>query len=180
VKRGATGGTSGPGAAHADGATAIRPARPADAARLQLVREAAFAPIFASFRAQLGDTLYDLVQARDDHAQGALLASLLAPGSGWECYVAESAGDVVGFACVRLDRERSVGEIGLNAVHPDWSGRGIGTALYAFALARMKEAGMQAVTVATGGDAAHAAARRAYEKSGFSVAIPSVWLCREL
>ena len=41
-------------------------------------------------------------------------------------------------------------------------------------------AGMRAATVSTGGDDSHAAARRAYEKAGFSARIPSVWLCRTL
>jgi hypothetical protein len=52
--------------------------------------------------------------------------------------------------------------------------------MYHFAITRMKEAGMRVATVATGGDASHAPARRAYEKAGFAVQIPSVWLCRKL
>ena len=65
-------------------------------------------------------------------------------------------------------------------VDPAHAGRGIGTAMYAFALARMKEAGIRVATVATGGDASHAPARRAYAKAGFSAEIPSVWMCRTL
>jgi hypothetical protein len=53
---------------------------------------AAFAPIFASFRALLGDEIYELAQAHADRNQGAYLASLLAPDSGWELYVAEESG----------------------------------------------------------------------------------------
>ena len=52
--------------------------------------------------------------------------------------------------------------------------------MYDFALARMKEAGMQVATVATGADPSHAPARRAYEKAGFTVQIQSVWLYRKL
>lgn len=52
--------------------------------------------------------------------------------------------------------------------------------MYDFAIARMKAAGMRVATVATGADASHAPARRAYEKAGFTVQIPSVWLCRKL
>ena len=44
----------------------------------------------------------------------------------------------------------------------------------------MKSSGMQVATVATGGDPSHAPARRAYEKSGFNVQIPSVWMCQIL
>src|SRR5690606_11697444 len=116
----------------------------------------AFAPIFASFRSILGDDLYPLVQAREDEAQQNLLASLLAPGSGWEVFVAETADGVVGFVAFQVNQEARVGEIGLNAVHPNHSGKGIGTLMYDFALARMKDAGMRAATVATGADASHA------------------------
>jgi hypothetical protein len=52
--------------------------------------------------------------------------------------------------------------------------------MYEFAIAQMKEAGMRVATVGTGGDPSHAPARRAYEKVGFAVQIPSVWLCRKL
>lgn len=87
---------------------------------------------------------------------------------------------VIGFVSVQLDRETKVGEIGLNAVHPDYSGQGFGTEMYKFAIEIMKESRMQVATVATGGDISHAPARRTYEKSGFDVQIPSVWMCQKL
>ena len=159
---------------------ALRLARADDLPLLEGIRQAAFAPVFASFRSLLGDDLYDLVQAREDEAQKDLLVSLLAPESGWEVYVAEVAGTVVGFVSIQLNQDTQVGEVGLNAVHPKHAGKGIGTSMYDFAVSRMTEAGMQAATVATGGDSSHAPARRAYEKAGFTVQIPSVWLCRRL
>jgi GNAT superfamily N-acetyltransferase len=151
-----------------------------DAPRLEEVRRAAFAPVFASFRALLGEDIYHLTQARADESQADYLASLLAPNSGWEVYVAEQAGIVVGFVSVQLNQDTTIGEIGLNAVHPDWAGAGIGTAMYDFAVERMRQAGMRAAAVSTGGDPSHAPARRAYEKAGFTVGIPSVWLCQKL
>ena len=158
----------------------MRPARADDLPRLDDVRQAAFAPVFASFRAILGEDLYHLAQAREDEAQGQLLASLLVPDSGWEVYAAERAGVVVGFVAVQLNPDTHVGEIGLNAVHPHHAGQGVGTAMYDFAIARMQEAGMRVATVATGADPSHAPARRAYEKAGFTAHIPSVWLYRRL
>jgi GNAT superfamily N-acetyltransferase len=158
----------------------MRPVRADDQPHLDSVRQAAFAPVFASFHSILGDDIYDLAQAREDEAQGELLVALLAPESGWEVYVAEVAGTVVGFVSIQLNQDTHVGEIGLNAVHPNHAGKGVGTAMYDFAIARMKEAGMRVATVATGGDPSHAPARRAYEKAGFTVQIPSVWLCRKL
>ncbi len=158
----------------------IRPARILELPDLEAIRQAAFAPVFASFRSILGDDIYDIAQAHEDQAQGKLLASLLASESAWEVYVAERDDTIVGFVAIHLNQHTQVGEIGLNAVHPAQAGQGIGTAMYTFAAAHMKEARMLVATVATGGDPSHAPARRAYEKAGFTVQIPSVWLCRKL
>lgn len=158
----------------------IRRARPNDAIRLQAIRRAAFAPIFASFRSILGDEIYETAQRRDDDAQEGLLASMLVPDSPWALYVAELAHEIIGFVAIQLNRERKVGEIGLNALHPAHAGKGFGTAMYEFALSHMREAGMQIATVGTGGDPSHAPARRAYRKAGFDVEIPSVWMYRKL
>jgi GNAT superfamily N-acetyltransferase len=81
---------------------------------------------------------------------------------------------------IRLDRDTRAGEIGLNAVDPARAGAGIGTAMYEFAVRFMQQAGMRVATVATGGDPSHAPARRAYQKAGFDVQFPSVWMCRKL
>jgi GNAT superfamily N-acetyltransferase len=150
-----------------------------DAPRLEVIRQAAFAPVFASFRAVMGDDVYELAQRREDEAQGALLTSLMAAGSIWEVYVAEAGDEIVGFVAVRLDRETLVGEIGLNAVAPEHAGQGVGTSMYDFAVELMKRAGMKVATVSTGADASHAPARRAYRKAGFDVEFPSVWMCRK-
>lgn len=158
----------------------IRPVEASDEGALEEIRRTAFEPVFASFRALLGDEIYELAQAKEDAAQADLLRSLIAPGSGWDVFVAEVDGNVVGFVSVKVDAATRVGEIGLNAVHPSRAGHGIGTALYEHALEHMRRAGARVATVATGGDPSHAAARRAYEKVGFDRAIPSVWLCRLL
>jgi GNAT superfamily N-acetyltransferase len=158
----------------------IRPVSPEDAPVLEAIRQAAFAPVFASFREILGEEIYRRAQAHEDAAQGQLLTSLLREDSGWELYCAEQAGQVVGFVALQLDADRLVGEIGLNAVQPDHAGKGIGTSLYEYALERMREAGMRVATVATGGDPSHAPARRAYVKAGFDVVFPNVWMCRVL
>ena len=147
---------------------------------LEPIRQAAFEPVFASFRAILGDEIYELAQAREDQGQADLLADLAATDSSWELYAVTQGDNTVGFVALQMNRETRVGEVGLNAVHPDHAGQGIGTAMYEFAVARMKEAGMLVATVATGGDPSHAAARKAYRKAGFDVEIPSLWMCRRL
>lgn len=115
----------------------MRPVSASDVPLIDKVREAAFAPVFASFRSILGDELYELVQRRQDEQQAEYLVSILAPDSEWDVYVATLAGELVGFVSIRLDEETKVGEIGLNAVHPAHAGQGIGTAMYEYALARI-------------------------------------------
>lgn len=158
----------------------IRSIQAEDEPLLQAIREAAFAPVFASFRSILGDEIYDLAQAREDKAQASLLASMLKAESEWVVYTVKLEDKIVGFVSVLFNRETKVGEIGLNAVHPSSAGRGIGTEMYNFAIARMKEEGMKIATVGTGGDPSHAPARRAYRKAGFTVEIPSIWMCQTL
>ena len=47
----------------------FRRARPEDMGRLQSIRRAAFAPVFASFRAMLGAELYELAVKRDEETR---------------------------------------------------------------------------------------------------------------
>jgi GNAT superfamily N-acetyltransferase len=89
-------------------------------------------------------------------------------------------GAPVAFCAVSLNFATKVGEIGLNAVHPDHQGRGLGAMMYAHALGRMRAAGMKVAAVGTGADASHAPARRAYAKAGFTVGIPSVYYYQAL
>jgi ribosomal protein S18 acetylase RimI-like enzyme len=158
----------------------MRLAQEQDCQRLQAIRAAAFAPVFASFRQILGDVIYEAAQAHEDADQEKLLSDLLKGDSDWQLWVAEKENEIVGFVSFRLDKIHGSGEIGLNAVSPQHSGKGIGTAMYDFVLEQMRVGGMRVATVATGADPSHSAARRAYEKAGFNVSIPSVWLCRTL
>ncbi|MEM7119887.1 MAG: GNAT family N-acetyltransferase [Pseudomonadota bacterium] len=158
----------------------IRSFEAGDLARLHRIREAAFKPVFASFRNLLGETIAGVALAGAEREQAELLDRLCATSSPDRVFVAEADGEIVGFCAMSLDRDARVGEIGLNAVHPDHQGKGIGTVMYDHVLARMREDGMSVATVGTGGDASHAPARRAYEKAGFGPAIPNVYMYRSL
>ncbi|MBX2867317.1 MAG: GNAT family N-acetyltransferase [Acidiferrobacterales bacterium] len=158
----------------------FRKANLADRIALEDLRAEAFSPVFASFRKILGDEIYELAQKREDDEQSELLSAMFFNDSEWDLYVVELQNEIVGFISLQINSETTVGEIGLNAVKPSYTGKGIGTKMYDFANAEMKAAGMRVATVATGGDESHAPARRAYEKSGFDVRIPSVWYCRTL
>jgi ribosomal protein S18 acetylase RimI-like enzyme len=156
----------------------VRDHRPEEMARLQAIRAAAFAPIFAGFRTALGARVAEIALAGAEVEQEALLAGL---ATGEDAVVLVAAAQApLGFAGLRLDRAAGLGEIVLMAVDPGAQGRGVGARLLAEALARFRAAGLRAAVVGAGGDAAHAPARRLYRAAGFDAAIPSVHLYRAL
>ena len=65
----------------------FEPATRGDLRRLQAIRAAAFEPVFASFRALLGDTIYETAQAHEDAGQAGLLEAMFEPDSIWEVHV---------------------------------------------------------------------------------------------
>ncbi len=158
----------------------IRAYAPSDLPILQAIRAAAFAPVFASFRAIVGPEIAAPGLATSETEQAHLLDAIAKPDSGHTLAVAETGNTIAGFVSWKPNIAPGIGEITLNAVHPDHGGKGIGTALYAHALAALKSAGMALATVGTGGDPSHAPARRAYEKAGFTTHIPSIYMYRRL
>lgn len=158
----------------------IRSFAPDDLPALQQIRQAAFGPVFQSFREIVGERISALGLADAEAEQAQHLDDLCRAGSAAQVFVAMLGDTIAGFFAVTMDTDKRIGEIGLNAVHPDHAGEGIGTRMYEYAIARMKEQGMALATVSTGGDASHAPARRAYEKAGFGPGLPSVYLYRVL
>lgn len=140
----------------------IRDYAPADLPRLHEIRTAAFATVYASFRAIVGERIAPHAFGGEEEAQGRHLEELCT-GDASRIFVAELGGQIVGFTGISLDRAKELGELALNAVDPDFAGKGVGEALYRYALDRMRDAGMKAAVVGTGGDASHAPARRAYQ-----------------
>ena len=158
----------------------IRPFEQSDFEAVDRIRAMAFKPIFASFRQLVGDEIAPIAIAKDETGQADYLKGICAPEATMEIYVYERDSEIVGFCALSLDRENLIGEIDLNAVHPDHQGQGVASALYAFAFERMREAGMKVATVGTGADESHAPARRAYERCGFDRSIPGVHYYRRL
>ncbi len=141
-------------------------------ASVEAINLAAFAGVHDSIAELLGRQLNALVYPDWETTQHQELLESTAEETS-SLWVAERDGVVVGFVVIDVDPLSKVGELSLIAVHPDQQGHGIGTALNRFALDQMRRAGMTLATVATGGDASHAAARRSYENAGF-VALPLV------
>ena len=157
----------------------FRKAAPADLPRLHEIRIAAFTPIHEGFREQIGEEMFQLQYHDWNQKQGAHLDEICADSS-HQTYVALQGDAIVGFVDFSIDQTRKCGELGLNAVDPRCQGRGIGTAMYEFALEKLKQAGAEMATVGTGGDAAHLPARHAYGKVGFSRNIPVVYYFKRL
>jgi GNAT superfamily N-acetyltransferase len=171
------------GDAHVDVASAaptIRALEPGDLPALQAIRRAAFEPVFRSFRDIVGEKIAALALVDADAEQAKHLDDICVADSGHHVLVVTLDGNTVAFVSYTIDANKRTGEIGLNAVHPDYAGKGIGTWMYDYVLARMTELGMAVAVVGTGGDSSHAPARRAYEKAGFGPSIPSIYLYKLL
>jgi len=137
----------------------------------------AWTPIREEFRRLLGDEIYasqftDWQTKKAESVKGQLLS-----GKG---YVALSEDKVLGFISYMIHKDTNTGEILANAVSLDARGIGVGTMMYNFVTDKMKSEGVKFVTVHTGLDDAHAPARRAYEKAGFSLSLPSVQYYKKL
>jgi GNAT superfamily N-acetyltransferase len=156
----------------------IRLAQETDLDALQELTVLAFEPVRQSFSKILGSQIFPLVypdwrQLHRDHV------STFYREDKSNLYVADDEGILKGLMSYCLDEDKKQGEIEFLAVHPDYQNYGIGTHLNNFALAKMREAGMQLAIVGTGGDESHAPARQAYEKAGF-VPLPNVWYVQKL
>lgn len=82
-------------------------------------------------------------------------------------FVAVEGAALVGFVTIEHQPEREAGRIENNAVLPEYSGQGISTRLVRHAVDVLKRLGAKHLTVHT---AFVPAARRVYEKAGFTLA----------
>lgn len=145
----------------------IRPYHASDANAVVHLALRAWEPVFDSIRQVMEPEVYQAFYPDGwRSSQREAVKTSLAEHDVW---VAERDGAPIGFVSVMFHREDSMGEIHMVAVDPDHQRDGVGTALNAFALDQIKDAGMAVAMVETGGDPGHAAARRTYEKAGFTV-----------
>ena len=154
----------------------IRPYSPADEARVVELSLAAWAPVFDSFRAVMGDGLFRRVHGDWREHQAASVRDALERHDTW---VATAGDSVHGFVNVTFDAEERSGEIYMIAVDPAAQRAGIASYLTQFALDEMRARGLDLAIVATGGDPGHLPARMTYEKAGFT-GVPQVWYAKLL
>jgi len=155
----------------------IRRLVPADVDRIVRLSLAAWGPVFASFRAILGDALYERVHPDWEADQAASVRDALDRHETW--VEVDDGGVVAGFVNVVFDVAARSAEIHMIAVDPAAQRRGVGSRLTEVALDEMRSRGIDLAIVATGGDPGHAAARATYEKAGFT-GIPQVWYAKTL
>ena len=84
----------------------------------------------------------------------------------WVALIGET---VAGYVGIKIHAEDAMGEIYIIAVDPGHQRRGVGAALTAFALDRMRQEGLSIAMVETSSEEGHAPARRAYESAGFTL-----------
>ena len=129
----------------------------------------AWQAIHDGYRKYIGDDdLYDRISV-NWHDKKAESIRVKAKEEPEKVLVAKDAdGAIMGFVTFMIDKEAGLGEIGNNAVIPEFQGRGIGKMLYKHVLDIFRQKGIVYATVSTGyEDEGHSSARAAYEKAGF-------------
>jgi ribosomal protein S18 acetylase RimI-like enzyme len=145
----------------------LRPYAAADLDDVIALSLRAWEPVHASMAEVLGPDVNARVYPDWRVSQEADVVEACTGGSA-RVWVADVDGRAVGFVAVVVDAGGRTGEIHMVAVEPAHQGRGIGLALTELAIDHIRAAGGTLVTVGTGGDAGHAAARRLYERAGFT------------
>ena len=129
----------------------------------------AWAPVFASVRATLGDEVFLRLHPdwRLDQAE-AVRSSCLSDDR--DAFVAVADGRPVGFVTIALNAfHERMGVVEIIGVDPAYQRQGIGDRLTEHAAEHMKRSGMDICVIETGGDPGHAPARALYEAAGFTL-----------
>jgi ribosomal protein S18 acetylase RimI-like enzyme len=145
----------------------IRSYRDSDAPDVVELSLRAWAPVFDSERAALGDVIFERLNGQDWRGRQRKEVEDALGDESMEVWVAEVGERAVGFVAVRLDVDDGLGEIYMLAVDPDHQRRGLGSALTGAATDWIRAAGLPIAVIDTGGDVGHAPARRTYENAGY-------------
>ncbi len=158
----------------------VREGTKEDIDAVEQIAIAAWEGIYAGYQSQLGDEVYEKYFTSDwRKVKAAGIRRTVEAGSA-KLYVTEKDGKIAAFIIFITDKEKKTGIISNNAVNPAYQGFGIGSAQYRYVFDLMREEGIGYVTVTTGLDEAHAPARRAYEKAGFSKQLHNVTYYKKL
>lgn len=144
----------------------MRPYRTDDLPAVMDIGNRAWKPIYEMYRALYGEELFRLITPDPSTAKGEQLRAFCGH-SPERMLICERNARVVGFISLQLYGD--IGEIGNNAADPSSAERGVGQEMYQAAFDWLKSHGASQVKVTTGLDDAHAPARRAYERAGFTI-----------
>jgi GNAT superfamily N-acetyltransferase len=151
----------------------IRQGRAQDAERCGEISRLAWTRVFDAWRELMGDELFEQHHGGWEERHGGACEKAVREAPE-RAIVTVVDGEIVGFLTWYLPGPEGVGEIGANAVHPDWQGRGIGARQCRHALDLFREQGLTSATVYTGLDEGHAPARTQYLKAGFQCSTPHI------
>ena len=149
----------------------IRPAYYRDFTAIKTITRLAFEPVSLDrmaekyFNTRMGDK--DWFEYKNRSLEKQCKANI------YNVIVCEIAGRVVGYATMSLDDERGIAEIGNNAVHPEFQGKGIGKMMQREIMRRMKENGFDKFKVNTLSN--DIAAQKVYEKLGFEKIVTGIY-----
>ncbi|MFY1625478.1 GNAT family N-acetyltransferase [Micromonospora sp. WMMD723] len=135
---------------------------------------ATFGPFYEdSFRSIVGDAIMVNQHGtwREDYRE--MWLGLHDPQSNKHVVVAEDGNTLLGFAAWQTNPDKRSGAIDIIAVAADQRRHHVGTALCVHAFEAMKQAGIEVVSIGTGGDQFHGAARALYDSLGMT-ALPLV------
>ncbi|MEV0810408.1 GNAT family N-acetyltransferase [Micromonospora sp. NPDC050200] len=133
-----------------------------------------FGPFYEdSFRSIVGDAIMANQHGtwREDYRE--MWLGLHDPQNNKHVVVAEDGDTLIGFAAWQTNPDKRSGEIDIIAVATDQRRHQVGTALCTHAFEAMKQAGVEVVSIGTGGDRFHDAARAFYAGLGMT-AMPLV------
>lgn len=156
----------------------VREYRESDLAEVMAIADAAWRPIRKMSREALGDAVSDILNPMGDAVSKGLQVKAQIESGKYGVAVCEHGGKAVGF--ITWTNDGPVGEICNNAALPGSGLKGVGQAMYRFVLDAFRKEGIRVVKVTTGLDWAHAPARRAYERAGFSKHLDSTTYYMEL
>lgn len=135
------------------------------------ISNAAYSNIYKAMRNELGDEIFQIIVPNPDTCKGLQVIEQIKAHPEW-VMICEEQEQVVGFFTYQLTGEIAI--ISNNAVDPECGFKGIGQQMYQAALTHFRNQGIKVVKVTTGLNEAHAPARRAYERAGFSIKNESV------
>ena len=145
----------------------IRPYKPSDLSAIMEIGNRAWHEIYKTFRDAYGDELFELIVPNEATEKGTQIKVHCEEHPQW-VYICEEDGCIVGFVTFSLNSEKKIGEIGNNAIDPQWGLKGRGQQMYQAVFEYFRKQNMVYAKVHTGLDNAHARARRAYERAGFN------------